>query len=346
MPGLIRPRLIPRGLVGSGLLAAALLAPGMTKEQPIPSGAPTRQAIAQHLAALIAQCPKPPQLDDAEAAKLPIHVTRWGDTGPRVLIIHGGVQGGAGGGPATFAGQKAWGQQGWRVEVVDRPGFGQSPTRGVDDMERDAIWISGMLGDGANLIGHSWGGMEALLAAARRPQAVLSLVLIEPALTGVLTADPELRNNPAVRKGGIQRRRILMAARTPADYIRGFINMLGLAAKGNASAARFEQDPELATRSGCALLQGRVASDAATRHAIETVARAHIPVLIVTGGYNPAFEAAGDVLARLTGGRHIVVRSPNHFVQMMNPADFNKEVGEFMREADSRRGREAAPPTR
>ena len=331
--------------VRSGLLAAALLASGAARAQPVPpAGAPTRQEVAQHLAALIAQCPTPPQPDEAEAARLPIHVTRWGDTGPRVLIIHGGVQGGAGGGPATFAGQKAWGQQGWRVEVVDRPGFGQSPTRGVDDMERDAIWISGMLGDGANLIGHSWGGLEALLAAGRRPEAVRSLVLIEPALTGVVTADPELRNNPAVQEGGAQRRRILMQARTPADYGRGFINMLGSAAGGNVTAARFEQDIALATRSGCALLQGRVASDAATRHAIETVAQAHIPVLIVTGGYNPAFEAAGDVLARLTGGRHVVVRSPNHFVQMMNPADFNNEVGRFMREADSRSG--TAPPTR
>ncbi|WP_428394371.1 alpha/beta fold hydrolase [Lichenicoccus sp.] len=340
------PDVIRSGLLAAALLVPNLLVPGVTEARPTPPGAPTHQEIAQHRAALIAQCPMPPQIDDAEAAKLPIHVTRWGTTGPRVLIIHGGVQGGAGGGPATFAKQEAWGEQGWRVEVVDRPGFGKSPTRGVDDMERDAIWISGMLGDGANLIGHSWGGMEALLAAARRPQAVLSLVLVEPALAGVLNAEPELRDNPAVREGGIQRLRILMAAKTPADYGRGFINMLGSAAEGNAAAARFEQNPGLAMRSGCALLQGRIASDTATRHAIETVARAHIPVLIVTGGYSPAFEASADVLARLTGGRHIVVRSPNHFVQMMNPADFNREVGAFMREADSRRASGAAPPLR
>ena len=328
------------------LLAAAFLAPGVTKAQPASQGAPEQQELAQHVAALIAQCPRPLELSDAEAAKLPVHVTRWGGSGPRVLIIHGGVQGGAGGGPSTFAKQEAWGQQGWSVEVVDRPGFGQSPTRGVDDMERDSVWIADMLGDGANLIGHSWGGMEALLAAARRPEAVRSLVLVEPALTGVLTADPELRDNPAVQAGGLQRRRILMGAKTPADYGRGFVNMLGSAAEGNAAAARFEQDPELAARSGCALLQGRVASDAATQHAIDTVARAHIPVLIVTGGYSPAFEAAGSVLARLTGGRHLVVRSPNHFVQTMNPDDFNAQVGAFMREADTTRASGAAPPAR
>ncbi len=318
--------------------AAALLALGDVGAAQGAPEPPSPAEVAQHTAALIAQCPVPLEVTDAEAAKLPIHVTRWGESGPRVLIIHGGVQGGAGGGPATFGKQEPWGQQGWRVEVVDRPGFGQSPTRGVDDMKRDSIWIADMLGDGANLIGHSWGGVEALLAAARRPEAVRSLVLVEPALTGVLTADPALRDNPAVKAGGVQRIKILMGAKTPGDYGRGFITMLGSAAAGSVVAARFEADKALATRSGCALLQGRVASAEVTQRAIATVAKAGIPVLIVTGGYSPAFDAAADVMARLTHGRHIVVQSPTHFIQFMNPDDFNREVAAFMREADDRRG--------
>src|SRR5580692_1895105 len=121
--------------------------------------------MAKHREALIAQCPPLPSISDEEAAKLPIHVTRWGTTGSRVLIIHGGVQGGLGGGPKTFAQQEALALDRWRVELVDRPGFGLSPTRGADDMERDAVWIAEMLGEGAHLCGHSWGGAEALLAA-------------------------------------------------------------------------------------------------------------------------------------------------------------------------------------
>ena len=62
-------------------------------------------------------------------------------------------------------------------------------------MERDAPWIADMLGNGANLIGHSWGGAEALLAAARRPETVHSLVLVEPALSAIAEADPSLRDN-------------------------------------------------------------------------------------------------------------------------------------------------------
>ena len=82
--------------------------------------------------------------------------------GERVVIIHGGVQGAMGGGPATFAKQKALAAEGFRVEIADRPGFGQSPTRGVDDMDDSAAWIAAALSDGAHLIGHSWGGGAAL----------------------------------------------------------------------------------------------------------------------------------------------------------------------------------------
>ena len=324
-------------LAAAAMVCVVASASAQTPNPAAPPGPPSPAAMQKQTEMLVAQCPKPPEISDEEADKLPIHVTHWGSAGPRVLVIHGGVQGGAGGGPATFAKQEPLGEENFRVEVVDRPGFGGSPTRGLDDMERDSVWIAKMLGSGANLIGHSWGGVEALLAAARRPEAVQSLILIEPALTGVLAADPELRANPAVQAGGATRAKILMTSKTPADYGRGFINMLGSAAEGNEVAARFDADEGLATRSGCNLLMGRVASPEATQQAIKTVANAGIPVLVVTGGYSPAFDAAADVLARLTHGKHIVVRSPNHFVQFMNPVDFNKQVGDFMREADARR---------
>ena len=56
-----------------------------------PTGAVSPAAMAAHRDALIAQCPVVPDVAEAEAAKLPIHVTRWGETGPRVLVVHGGV---------------------------------------------------------------------------------------------------------------------------------------------------------------------------------------------------------------------------------------------------------------
>lgn len=144
-------------------------------------------------------CSVPAEIPTELAAAVPIHMTTWGSTGPKVLLIHGGVQGGLGGGPATFREQEALAQRGLQLRVADRPGFGQTPTRGPDDMQADAVWASAELGDGAHLIGHSFGGAIALLAAARRPSAVRSLILIEPALIPLLPGSRAIRTNRAAR---------------------------------------------------------------------------------------------------------------------------------------------------
>ncbi len=294
--------------------------------------------IMEKHSALVAQCASAPaRMPEAEASRLPIHVERFGTSGPLVLIIHGGVQGGIGGGPVSFAKQQVLAEQGWHVALAERPGFGQSPSRGVDDMEQDAIWISEMLGDGANLIGHSWGGAEALLAAARRPAAVHCLILVEPALQGLAMTDPEFETNPAVKAAVMRFLEPLLTAQTPADYARAF--MRSLVGPSGAKTARnvAELDDQAARRLGCALLQGRMAPPPALRRAAETVAEAKIPVLVVTGGWNPSIEAVAQLSARATGGSQVTVPSPNHFPQLENPDGFNRIVDSFMRQSASRR---------
>jgi len=300
------------------------------------------KSIFNRRAALIAQCPPlPPALDEADAAKLPIHVTRWGTDGPRVLIIHGGVQGGIGGGPSTFAKQEPLAQQGWRLELVARPGFGESPSRGVDDMEADSRWISDMLGDGAHLIGHSWGGAEALLAAARRPEAIRSLTLIEPALHPLMSLHPRIALNPAVLIDSIKFFGMIWTARSPGDYALKFAHGLGSQTSEsrtiNKAAEALENNPEVAERVGCSLLQARMAKPEAMQLAAEVVAKAGLPIMAITGGWSPTFDAVGQIAAKLAHGRHVIVRSPNHFVQLAAPEEFNRTIDAFMRDADRAR---------
>lgn len=299
--------------------------------------------IQQQQAMLLAQCPPPPpRIPAAEAG--PIHVTRWGQEGPRIVIIHGGVQGGLGGGPSTFAGQEALAQRGWRLELPDRPGFGSSPSRGPEDMEADSVWIADMLEDGAFLIGHSWGGAEALLAAARRPGSVRALVLVEPALQSLLFGSPRIAADPALQASAGQFGGVIMAAKTPADYALGFGRVLGTADTGSTTPgtamAGLQADPAAAQRFGCSLLQARMAPPPTLRQAAESVAAAKIPTLVITGGWSPFFDAVGEMAAGLTHGRHLVVQSPNHFVQLSAAEGFNTAVDDFLRET----GRERPTP--
>jgi pimeloyl-ACP methyl ester carboxylesterase len=320
------------------LIAATLVS---TSAAPLASaqGQPaTMEEMFKARATLIAQCP--PVTRAANTDEMPIHVTAWGDAGPSVLFVHGGVQGGIGGGPSNFAGQQPLATQGWRLNLVDRPGFGLSPSRGPDDMEADAIWISRELGESSHLVGHSFGGAEALLAAARRPQAVRSLVLVEPALHHMLATDPESLRDPKVLAGLQMVSKLFVTARTPSEFATLFARDLGQGADGgeNPSAAALSAHPEKAAVLGCALLQAHTASPVDMRQAAEIVAHHHIPVLVISGGYSPAQDATGEVLAKLLHGRHVIVRSPNHFVQLMNPGVFNETVADFMRTADEKHG--------
>ena len=288
--------------------------------------------------ALMAQCPARSQPKDADS--LPIHVTSWGDAGPSVLFVHGGVQGGIGGGPANFLGQKPLSQRNWRLRLMDRPGFGESPSRGPDDMAADAVLIADLLGDGSHLIGHSFGGAEALLAAARRPAAVRSLIMVEPALQPMLMTDPESASDPATKDVSAIVMKHLISASTPAEFAMGFLSGLGTTPDGgtNAVALGLEAEPGKAAMMGCSLLQARMESPAGMREAANAVAAAGIPVLVISGGYSAGQDATGKAVARLTGGRHVIVQAPNHFLQQVSPDTFNDVVDTFMRDVESRRG--------
>ena len=306
-----------------------------------PDPAAMMAAIGERRAALLSQCPPaPPTLSAEDRAARPINVVELGDDGPTVLIVHGGVQGGLGGGPATFDEQKVLAERGWRLRLVERPGFGDSPSRGVDDMAADAEWIADMLGEGAHLVGHSWGGAEALLAAARRPEAVRSLTLVEPALFPIVMTDPALRTDPEMQAVGGRLAQLMLRSDTPADYAIAFARtVLGPPEDQEVltRVAGLEADRELATRVGCAVLQGRMASPEEMRAAADTVAERGLPVLVVSGGWSSFFDRIGEVVARFTKGRFETIPAVNHMVQQVGATAFNATLEQFMHEAEARR---------
>ena len=134
-----------------------------------------------------------------------MHLTRWGRSGPKVVMVHGSAQGSDVGGDLHFSCQEVLAQRGWQVIVPDRPGHGRSLDPGrPDDAQADGALIAPLLGDeGAHLVGHSFGACVALAAAVARPGAVRSLTIIEPAMAALAM------DKPVVKRFGLQIVRVL-----------------------------------------------------------------------------------------------------------------------------------------
>jgi pimeloyl-ACP methyl ester carboxylesterase len=320
-------------MVGLGIVAIILTALFVEPIGGMLIGKMMRYRITRKQAELTKQCPQP--VVPANSTSFPVHITIWGNKGPAVWLIHGGVQGGIGGGPASFFGQKSLTDRGWQIRLIDRPGFGQSPSRGSDDMNADARLIADRLDENSRLIGHSFGGAEALLAAALRPAAVRSLILVEPALMQLVASDPA---NPVIRDSMRRLGSSILSAKTPANFAASFAHGLGTGIDGrpNPSAEVLQTHPEKAEMLGCALLQSRLASVDEMREAAQTIVSARIPVLVISGGYDKGQDAVAELLARQLHGLHVIVPSPNHFIQNSNSREFNKVVDAFMRKVEGR----------
>jgi pimeloyl-ACP methyl ester carboxylesterase len=76
--------------------------------------------------------------------------------------------------------------------TVYRRGFAPSPPprRGHSDFDEDAADIVSLIEHRPHVVAHSYGGVGAILAAARAPQRVRSLTLIEPPVH-LVEDDPE-----------------------------------------------------------------------------------------------------------------------------------------------------------
>ncbi len=261
----------------------------------------------------------------------PMHITQWGTTGPRIVMVHGSAQGSEVGGDQHFSRQKGLGAEGFEIMVPDRPGHGRSPNPGrPDDAEADGALVADLLENGTHLVGHSFGGCVALSAAARKPASVGSLTLIEPAVMALAVKRPEVRSMLV---------KILATTYltfSDAERIKRFSKLLHIPdeIRGGADAATLK-------RMGNAIKALRLPSPRRLREQVEAVKSAGFPFLIVTGGWSPAFEAAADAAAELGGGRRLVVQSPHHFPQLVSD-EFNKELIAVVRHAEaSRRGASA-----
>ncbi len=148
-----------------------------------------------------------------------LNVTVWGEGEP-VVLVHGSF----GWGEKTWAEQRPLADS-YRLLLPDRRGFGASRADGRVDFERDADDIAELLNGETHLVGHSYGGVVALLAATRDPDAVRSLTVIEPPALGFARGDPVVEEFIAAAKIAMEE------ATGPSNYRVRFLHAFGLPAR-------------------------------------------------------------------------------------------------------------------
>ncbi len=231
--------------------------------------------------------------------------------GPRVVLIHGNVMNG----PLLWSEQRPLAAR-WRLEVINRRGFGQSPPTDRQDFDVDAQDIADLLADGAHLVGHSYGAVGALLAATKRPEAVRSLTVIEPPLFRLARVHPAAEaiseRLQALEKTG---------PKEPEAYAREFLETVG---SGTPLPSPLPPPIEQGVR---VLMSGRGPWEAEVP--LEALRKAAWPKLVVSGGHSPGFDAICDVLERELQAQRAVIPGAGHNVPRTG-APFNTRLEAFL----------------
>lgn len=208
-----------------------------------------------------------------------------------------------------------------RFEIVspNRRGFPPGPEVEYVDFEEEAFWLEPFVEAGTHLVGHSYGGVIALLAAARRPELLRSLTVIEPPAFGVARGIPAADDFTA---------RIeelwTNGPRDPGEFLRGFLALVG----SSIPVGNFT--PEL-LQGARTLMVERSPTEAVI--SFDELAGAPFPKLVVSGGHSPAFEAVCDVLGERLGAERAVLPGAGHSVQRLGEP-FNELLASFVERAE------------
>jgi pimeloyl-ACP methyl ester carboxylesterase len=246
-----------------------------------------------------------------------LEVERLGE-GPPVLFIHGSVVRAA----LTWRKQRELAER-WELILPNRPGFGKSPALERGDFELEAPMFAELLGDGAHLVGHSYGAVIALLVAAERPEAVRSLTVSEPGALHLAAGTPAV--DEMIANGN------LLFSKEGAIPSEDFLRMFRSGA-GSSHTTPDELTEELAR--GAELVKHERRPWEA-EIPLDRLASAGFPVLVISGGHSPAFEAVCDSLANSLGAERAVIPGRGHTVPSTG-APYNQRLESFLVAAESR----------
>lgn len=226
-----------------------------------------------------------------------LFVDSWGDGTPAVLV-HGSLATGV----EAWEAQRPLADEGFRLLVPDRRCYGNSPAAEGEDFLRDGEDIAELMGEGAHLVGHSYGGLGVMVAAARRPDATRSLALLEPPAFALGQRD-------AAARSLVEGVREFWDSDLPdEEWVVPFLKAVG-------------SDPDefplefLATAVPLVPVIRRGRPAWFPDLPLSELAAAPFPKLVVSGGHSAGFDAVCDELAERIGASRAVIEGAGHELQ-------------------------------
>jgi pimeloyl-ACP methyl ester carboxylesterase len=229
----------------------------------------------------------------------------------RIVLVHGSVTGGR----ATWSAQRPLAER-FELLVLERPGFPPNPPVERVDFDEHAHLVCLELRPGDHLVGHSYGGVICLLAAAVRPDRLASLTVLEPPATDVARGDPAAdrfaREGADWWENG--------PTHDPEAFLRGFLRYVGSAYDPPSPL------PPPLEQGARTLVAERGPWEA--RIPLDDLAATPFPKLVVSGAHHAAFDAICDALERTLGAERAVLPGFGHNPQ--RHPDFNRVLADFV----------------
>jgi len=215
----------------------------------------------------------------------------------------------------------AWRQQmdlapRWHLATPARRGYREADADVQEDFRRDGLDLAALLDSPTHLVAHSYGCIGALVAARMRPEAVLSLTLVEPTFYGLEgCADID----KARHELETHFKRVDLSHR---EFLSGFLAALNI-------SAPLVPDPMPAKLAKLTtLLRNQVSPWTFPEDAIVPWGGGR--TLIISGGHDRAFDAICDLTAKRLGATITTLEGAGHSPQNLGQP-FNALVQRFWR---------------
>ena len=249
-------------------------------------------------------------------------------TGPAVVLVHGSI-----------GDYREWSQQvgpiSERYRVIAysrRHHWPNSPAAKDSDatLERQAEDLEAIIRAfgiaPAHVIGHSYGGATALLLALRRPELVRSLVLVEPAVGGVLGGEG--------REGALAEEGRAVRAEMRQAFASGNSERIVKTYASRVAPGEFENASPSTRQMLFANIPAFELDFQSPRPSFtcDDARQIRLPSLVASGGRSAlGLQRISEALARcLPDGRLVKISEATHWLQSDHAQAFNKAALEFL----------------